>query len=116
MCKFFIVVALFTSFVLSAFSQTAVDPNDNVLLFYKLTDEQKTQFSTSDGLISNFWDVDWNDRDYIDKNTELNSFPGRDAWDGLDDARITIKAAGDPNGLYFCTRLRFCQTVEPFVS
>ena len=84
LCKCLITTTTCFFFILSVFAQTSVDPNDEVLLFYKLTQDQRNQFSTSDGLISNFWDDDWGDKDFIDMNTELNSYPERDDWDGLD--------------------------------
>jgi hypothetical protein len=80
--------------------QAQVNPNDDILLFYKLTADQKAAFSTSDGQIADFWTNGWSG-DYIDMNTDNNSYPGRDNWSGTDDARITIKAAADETGLYF---------------
>jgi hypothetical protein len=78
-----------------------VNPDDDLLQVYKITDAQMAAFSTSDGVISPFWASDWDSRDYIDMNTTNNSYPGRDAWDGSDDANITIKAAASSDGLYF---------------
>jgi hypothetical protein len=93
-----------------------VDPADGLLIAYRLTAEQKAAFSATDGVVSPFWDSDWADRDFIDMNTVDNSYPGRDMWDGEGDARITVKAAADAEGLYLYLLVEdnvFVDPIEP---
>lgn len=82
------------------------DPNDGVLTVYELTDAQSSSFQAADQKISAFWDS-WTGKDYIDMNTTSNSYPGRDAWGGLDDARITIKAGYSKLGVYL-----YCEVTD----
>jgi len=89
------------------------DPNDEILLFYPLSEAEQTSFSTDDGIVSSFWTTNWIDRDYIDMTTALNSNPNSAPWSGSDDARITIKAAASPEGLFFYCKVTDDIWVDP---
>ncbi len=77
-----------------------VDPYDHELLVYWLESGQRSQFSTSDGSPSAFWDTDWANRDRIDLIAPDNANPDGAPFTGTDDASVVIKAAADCAGLY----------------
>jgi hypothetical protein len=95
---------------------TGVDPSDAILIAYTLTPVQKAEFSATDGKISKFWETDWIGRDYIDMNTATSSYPGVDNWEGEDDARMSIKAAGDAEGLYLYMEVSDNLFIDPDAS
>jgi hypothetical protein len=94
-----------------------VDPTDYVLIAYPLTEEELTAFSTDDGKVSEFWSNDkWAERDWIDMNTEQNSFPGRDEWDGPNDAAIKIQVGASSTGLHLYFEVTDDIFVDPIVD
>lgn len=88
------------------------DPADAVLGLYELTEAQTSSFSASDQKVSDFW-KEWTGKDYIDMNTTNNSYPGRDAWSGTDDAHITVKAGYGKLGIYLYCEVTDNTWVDP---
>jgi hypothetical protein len=69
------------------------------LIAYRISSETSS-FSVNDARASSFWS-DWKERDSILLVPSVNSYPGRDTWNGDDDARMVVKAAWSSSGLYF---------------
>jgi len=104
-----------TLFVVNSLYAQGYDPNDDVLTFLPITASQKAEFGTDDGVVSDFWTNNWTS-DLIDMNTSLNSYPGREPWSGSDDARVTVKAVADEEGMYFYFKVTDDIWVDPVAA
>lgn len=81
-----------------AFSQCD-DIYDEVLCVETLTSDQEAQYSSTDGVLADFWN-NWGTKDMIDMISPDNCYPDRCGFSGAGDASFTIKAAGTSRGLY----------------
>jgi hypothetical protein len=96
------------------FEMPEVDEADDILIVYPLLADEVDAFSCRDGQISDFWSGPrWQERDRIVMTTERNSYPGRDGWDGSDDARVRIQAGADSTGLYLYIEIFDDAFVDP---
>lgn len=75
---------------------------EEALTAYRLSDAQRQEFSTTDGMVSDFWHSAWTARNSLHLTSECNTHPQFDHWDATDDAELFVKAAASPAGLHFC--------------
>jgi hypothetical protein len=78
------------------------DLSDFTVVAYKLRAEQETQYSYTDGVLSDFWNTwDTVDLDFIAEIPSTNGYtPDNRGWDGELDAQLAVRCAYSDRGLY----------------
>lgn len=103
---------LFAVGTLSHSAATTPDSSDYVLLAYRLSSEQESQFSTTDGQVSAFWDH-WDEKyDRIVMRPATHAPEGRDNFTGPEDCSMDVLAAYGTAGLYLSINVTDDSRVE----
>ena len=89
---------------LGVLAQTLTDPDDYVLVSYRITPQQEELFDGTDAELTEFWS-EWDTNEKLDYIHELPYTHGRSfamlGFEGEDDCALKVKSCYGEKGLYY---------------